>query len=278
MNYKGTIKDTAGAPSFSSEELQAMLERYKIGKKPLARLLGWGETALIIYGKDGFSDNGYSAILHEINDNPAVYAEILMNNRDRISSIAYRKSFEAVCAIFPLDSIGEAALYVNEYLSENAAEYNDDGISLLRLETILFWSQVISLCLYGKPLFDEDYHPLKNCLPYRSVEDRTVRYGCIRPLELYPKDNLLAPTTEEREILSVVGDIFSWYGSKALAGLQEAEYHRLCGPRSEKKRRSASVDILRKCYNEVFEQAKVRKLKDFEGYIFKRINYLLKNS
>ena len=32
--------------NITSEEIMAILRRYNIGKKPLARLLGWGETTV----------------------------------------------------------------------------------------------------------------------------------------------------------------------------------------------------------------------------------------
>ena len=264
--------------AINSEELEIMLKIYKIGKKPLAKLLGWGETAIILLSKEGFAVNEYTVRLKELFDNPAEYAGVLLENADRISSVAFKKSYEAVCSFFPLNAIGEASGFVIGYLNESGTWSCSDGTSLLRLETILFWSQVISVSLFDKPLFDEDYQPGRSGFPFRSVEERITKYGFIRPENLYPDNNMYTPTQEEQEILRTVADAFSWYGAKALNVLAEAEHFRLCGPKGARRRRAASAVILRNCYSEVFNQAKIKKLKDFEAYLHKRMTFVRKES
>ena len=262
--------------TINAEELELMLKVYNIGKKPLSKLLGWGETTIILYSKDNFPVNEYTVRLKELFNNPAEYARVLLDNAGRISNIAYKKSYEAICSYFPLDAIGEAAVFAISYLEKcnNWPGHDSDGVSLLRLESILFWSQVISVGLFEKPLFDEDYQPGRSGFPYRSIEDRVTRYDCIRPEGLYPDDNMFTPTSQEQEIIKLVADVFAWYGSKALNALAEAEHFRLCGPKGARKRRIVTADILKKCYHEVFEQAKVKKLMDFEGYIHKRMSFV----
>ena len=273
--------------AINAEELEIMLEVYKIGKKPLSKLLGWGETTIILYSKDGFPENEYTARLKELFNNPAQYAEVLLENADAISSVAYKKSYDAVCGYFPLNAISEAALFVADYLGENLrtpirADYGydttGDGISLLRLESILFWSQVLSVGLFDKPLFEEDYQPGHSGFPFRSIEERMLRYNCIRPGKLYPDNNMYTPTLQEKEILMTVADALAWYGKRALNTLAEAEHFRLCGPKGARKRRVVTAEILKRCYSEVFEQAKVKKLKDFEGYIHKRMAFVRKET
>ncbi|MBR4724327.1 MAG: hypothetical protein IK071_00920 [Lachnospiraceae bacterium] len=269
----------------NAEELEIMLKVYKIGKKPLAKLLGWGETTIILYAKDGFPGNEYTVRLKELFNNPAEYAEVLLENGGAISNVAFKKSYEAVCGYFPLNAVSEAALFAANYLGENLGTpvrndygYNSvgDGVSLLRLESILFWSQVLSISLFDKPLFEEDYQPGHSGFPFRSIEERLVRYNCIRPGKLYPDNNMYTPTLQEKEIIMTVADAFAWYGKKSLNALAEAEHFRLCGPKGARKRRIASAEILKRCYSEVFEQAKVKKLKDFEGYLHKRMVFIRK--
>ena len=263
--------------SVTADELEELLKVYNIGKKPLAKLLGWGETALILFSKDGLLSDEYAVRLREIHDDPALYAGILMSDRERISAVAYRKSYEAVCRIFPLNAIGEAALFVTGHLESNNEPFTGDAVSLLRLETILFWSQAISLSLFARPLFDEECQPGRYGLWYPSIEERISKSGCIRPKELYPAENMYTPTSQEKEILVMVADSFSWYGSKGIELLAEAEQFRLCGPKGARRRKSVSADIIKKCYSEVFGQAKVKKLKDFENYLHKRMNFITRN-
>ena len=83
-------------------------------------------------------------------------------------------------------------------------------------------------------------------------------------------------TDEVKEIVSHISDMFAWYGEKAFLSLLASERFRLCGPPDSKIRRSASNDMLKKVYTDVFEQAKVKKLTDLDGFISKRIDILRK--
>ena len=266
-------KNVSGT-GITAEELDKMLASYNIGKKPLARLLGWSDTTIILYSGEGLPKNEYTCRLKELYKDPDLYTEILLSNKEKISPVALRKSCEALNSMFPLTSIGEAARYVTYYFGRSASQQSSDDLSLLRLETILFWSQIISLCLFEKPLFDEDYQPGRSGLPFRSIEERLSKYGCIRPEKLYPDDNMFAPTVQEKEILQIVTDAFSWYGSRAIEAITEAEHFRLCGPKGARRRKTASAEIIMRCYGEVFDQARVKKLKDFENYLHKRMTFI----
>ena len=57
--------------------LLAMMQRYDIGKKPLSRLLGWGDTTVMRY-LDGVEPNReFAARIQELAENPRVFAELL---------------------------------------------------------------------------------------------------------------------------------------------------------------------------------------------------------
>ena len=42
------------------DEIRQILESYRIGKKPLAKLLGWGETTIIRYMEGDIPTSEYS--------------------------------------------------------------------------------------------------------------------------------------------------------------------------------------------------------------------------
>ena len=51
--------------SIDKDELKNLLEMYDIGKKPLAKLLGWGETTIVLYaGMKTIPDNEYTQKLY----------------------------------------------------------------------------------------------------------------------------------------------------------------------------------------------------------------------
>jgi len=271
--------DRQASSGITREELKDMLQKYNIGKKPLSKLLGWGETTILLYLREDdeeIPDNEYTRRLKNLYTHTTGYLALLNSGQNRISAVAKRRSIEAVRALFPRTPLFDAAEYIMDYHDRKAAEYGAESMSLLRLETILFWSQVIDLCIYGEPLFEEDFVPGKNGLPYRAVEERMTSSGCIMPAGLY-EDNM-APasslTSTQCEILEFVTDMFAWYGSAALAKLLESEHFRLCGPKNARRRRLASKEMLKKCYGDVFKQAKVKKIKDVETYMVKRIAFI----
>ena len=260
-------------------ELALMLEKYNIGKKPLSRLLGWGETTILLYlREDGeeLPDNEYTRRLKNLYTHTNGYIALLNSAQGRISTVARRRSLEAVRTLFPMTDVFAAAEYVMRLHEIDSLGLLGESMSLLRLETILFWSQVVSLCLYGKPLFEEDYCPGKSGLPYHCVEERVAAAGCILPEGLYDEAQIpdLQLEAEQLEILNYMTGVINWFGTAALMELMEAERFRLCGPKGARRRRSVSKEMLRKCYGEVFTQSKVKRLKDVEMYIQKRINYI----
>ena len=72
--------------------------------------------------------------------------------------------------------------------------------------------------------------------------------------------------------------MFSWYGERAFNSLLAAERFRLCGPPQEKTRRSVSNELLKKIYTDIFDQAMIKKMKDVESFVFKRLETIRKKT
>ena len=271
--------DRQADSGITREELKDMLQKYNIGKKPLSKLLGWGETTILLYLREDdeeLPDNEYTRRLKNLYTHTTGFLSLLNSGQNRISSVAKRRSIEAVRNLFPTSPIFDAAEYVIEVHGKLAPEFGGETMSLMRLQTILFWSQVASLCLYDNAIFEDDYAPGRTGMPYRAVAERMQTMGCIVPDGLYsgPGVHASSLTDEQKAILAYITEMFEWYGSPVFTQLLEAELFRLCGPKTARKRRLASKEVLKKCYGEVFKQAKVKKLKDIEGYMIKRVTFI----
>jgi len=73
-----------------------MMQRYEIGKKPLSRLLGWGDTTVMRY-LDGVEPNReFAAKIECYAENPWEYANLLEENKEKLTDTAYRKTKKAV--------------------------------------------------------------------------------------------------------------------------------------------------------------------------------------
>ncbi len=250
--------------AITPEELKSLLEKYKIGKKPLAKLLGWGETTVLVYSEaEEIPLNEYTCKLYRLYRNSGEYYELLKKNGGRLTGVAYRKSMQAVKNLIPGSRIMASAQYII-----NRA---DGDIEIYRLEAILFCAQMISLALDDTALFEDDYQPNRSNMPYRAVEEQIERCGCFR-LDTDRQDL----SERECEILDFSYEMFEWYGKKAIMTFLAAERFRLCGPPGERRRRVVSKEMMKRCYKETFEQARVHKLKDVDIYMTRRMNAIKK--
>ena len=269
--------------SIRKEELLELIKKYNIGKKPLSKLLGWGETTVLLYSAmDSIPDNEYTERLYQLYVDKGQYLDVLMNNRNNITDIAFRKSLKAIHEPILESSI----LMVSQYIMD----INTKEISQARLESILLWSQIASLVLYDRPIFDDVYQPSKGNgnSPYKLVAEKFKDKQFFSLGEGHEADEMrkniyeafkqkMAPvlTDDTKELVNHMSEMFSWYGEKAFAELLACERFILCGPPdSKERRRSVSNETLKKLYLDVFSQAKIKKLSDIDTYIAKLINKL----
>ena len=158
-----------GQEVISVEELNELLSRYAIGKKPLAALLGWGATTVLRYVEGVCPAGEYGAHLKRLYEEPVFYLEVLEENKDRITPVAYKKSKNAVLAY-----LMESKLWCGvQYLIERAG----GDISPMRVVTTLYYAQAFSLGLTDKALFREECELTPKGVPYASYYER-LRQEC----------------------------------------------------------------------------------------------------
>lgn len=262
----------------TKDDILKILDQYRIGRKPLAKLLGWGETTVMQYlSCDSIPDNEYTKKLKKILNDPGYYREILISGKENITSVAFNKSLAAVDNAFTGSRILECASWANACMDVKLVEAGRQDskevreVGLLRLESVLLWSQIFAIRLLGKPLFEDDFQPGKTGMPYKAVEDN---YAGIVTMQSDKGDAL---TSEARELIAKVNEVLMWYGPTALLALMKAEIYRLCGAPGARRRRIVKTDTLRKAYREVFDQAGVKRLKDIETFLQKRIAFVKKH-
>lgn len=220
------------------EEIKSILSDYRIGKKPLAKLLGWGETTIIRYIEGDIPTNAYSDKLRAILNDPNYYYEILLENKDNLTGVAFKKSKKAVLSKLMESKISVAAQYI---INKANAE-----ISAGRVQSILYYSQAFCLALNNKELFDEDYQITYNNMPYLKLYDNMRSRG-ITVLEL-SEDSL---TKAEKEIMDAVYEAFDWYGPRALRTLSNYEKNAMRVSRDKDNSKVISKDVIRNYFKEL---------------------------
>jgi uncharacterized phage-associated protein len=201
------------------EDIEKILERYDIGKRPLSLLLGWGEGTLTRYVDGDTPSKPYSDMLKRILEDKIYYLEILEQNKDSITSVAYRKSMVAAEEI--------AATTVNEISKlESAVRYllmQTLEITPLALQKLLYFAQGFQKAFRNNFLFEEDCEAWVHGPVYRNVYEKYRSYG-YNPIEenelSFENINL---SDDEKELLDYIVLYFGCYSGKVLEKMTHSE-------------------------------------------------------
>ena len=238
----------------TKELLLWMIQRYDIGKKPLSRLLGWGDTTVMRY-LDGVEPNReFAARILELAENPRVFAELLEKNKEKLTDTAYRKTSRAVYREIFCDRSTEAVQYVVELAEGDIAPY--------RVMMVLYYSQICSLVLWGVPILEEaaDFSPDQH-LVYPKLYQQMMEHGLKR---MQPESGSLS--AKEQDCLKQVYLVLNGYSPNALKGLYTRAKRRI---RHHLKHEADHLlpETLKNEYEADFRVSGVERPEDLKKYI-----------
>lgn len=235
------------------EEIKIILQRYSIGKKPLAKLLGWGETTIIRYMEGDIPTNEYSNKLKTILEDPKAYYDLLMKRKDCLTGVAFKKSKKAVLSKMMASKLHKIAYYiVNKCNAEISASY---------IQYLIYYIQAFSLALYDKEMFQEECMANNDHIPFMKLYER-MRLSGIFTMDLGED---LFPS-EEKQLIDSVCDYFSWYGPKALQVLMAHEIPFLKISKDKYNNKIFLKDSIKTYFKDSCEQYHIYHLKDISRY------------
>jgi uncharacterized phage-associated protein len=255
---KGNRNEIGNEAIISSDEIKLILDRYRIGKKPLAKLLGWGETTIIRYMEGDIPTNEYSNKLKTILEDPEFYYDLLCKRKDCLTGVAFKKSKKAVLSRIMATKIYAAAYYiVNRSNAEICASY---------VQFLLYYAQVFSLALFDRELFQEECGVNNEHMPYLKLYEAMKRNG-IHTLE--GGEEFL--TSEEMALVDAVMDSFMWYGPKALLAMTNVEKSMIKISRDKFNNKIIAKDTLKAYFKDILDQYQIRSIKEIYKYPDQRI-------
>lgn len=203
----------------SLEKIQAIPERYAIGKRPLSTLLGWGEHTFTRYADGDMPTRQYSEILNRLFDDPAYYLSILEENKERLASQqTYEKSRKALEAL-----LGSGVLFGEKMNAVVAYLLNQcEDITPLALQKSLYYIQGFFYAFYGKFLFAEDCEAWAHGPVYRDIYARYADYH-FDPISKIESFDSSIFTTQEKAILDSVIRNICCYSGKILEAFTHSE-------------------------------------------------------
>ena len=256
MDTKGKSKDYEEV--ISTDDIKSILDRYHIGKKPLAKLLGWGETTIIRYIEGDIPSREYSSKLNMLLEEPVYYYHLLTERKDYITDVAYRKSRRAVLSRIMSSKIYAMAYYfINKSNGEISAEF---------IQYLLYYCQAFSLSLYDQEIFQEDFIVDSKGKPYPKLY-KSLKANGISTIDI--KDYGMADN--DIKIMEAVYFAFSWYGPRALQNLVEYEKPFLRLSYDENDNRIISKDTIRAYFRDLVYQYNIHNAGDIYKYPDRRL-------
>lgn len=242
-----------GKSVITVEQINRILTNYRIGKKPLAKLLGWGETTILRYVEGDIPTNEYSDKLMMILDNPGFFYEILLRNQGNITQVAFNKCRKAVLRQMLQSKICIVAQYI--------INRRNGDISLAELQNYIYYSQCFSLALYSQPLVEDDYLVNDLGLPFeRITKDYSLRK--ISVMEIGEE----ALGKRERDLIDEVVKAFDWYGPKMFENLIGYEKGVLKISRNKLNQKIIAKENIKYQFSDILALYNIREASDIHKY------------
>lgn len=199
----------------SIEEIEEILRKYKIGKKPLSKLLGWGEITITRYINGDVPTKPYSDELYKILKNSDYMLEILEKNKHNITESAY---ITALNAIKDSDYIISDIELIAQYIIMKCEE-----ITPLALQKLLYYSQGFYKSFFGNFLFKADCEAWVHGPVYNEIYYKYKFFGS-KNIEQYLDYDISEILDEDKKnLLDVIIKCFGFYNGKALEKMTHYE-------------------------------------------------------
>lgn len=205
----------------STIEIDEILKKYNIGKRPLSLILGLGEVTISRYYNGYIPSNKISSLLKEINLNPEKFYSFLMMNKEKITTNAYIKAKNKVEELL---NIKDGSAKFEDMTIKNVAKYiiNKIEVTPMALQKLLYYVQIFAMGLNNTVPFSSKcsawtYGPVfgKIYYEYKDYKSNTI------------ESNELEETTIDDELKEVVDNVikfFGCYSALVLKAFTHSEY------------------------------------------------------
>ena len=176
------------------DEINQILKKYQIGKRPLSTLLGFGEITITRYIEGFIPTLKNSKILKNILNNEIEYYNLLIEKKDLLTDIAYNKSKKACEEL--LGIMGD------DLLLENTAGYiinNCHDITNLQLQKLLYFIYVFYYMITGESVFSSNISAWKYGPVYANIYYKYKHFGSstiVSSNKVYEINGLLKEITD----------------------------------------------------------------------------------
>jgi Uncharacterized phage-associated protein len=259
------------------DQIQQILQKYNIGKRPLSELLGWGEITLSRYLEGAIPTKQYSEILLEILNDVDVMESILERNKETIADIAYKKCKEAIVKMKSTDTAATAESKIDSVVFYYFAHLSD--ITPLALQKLLYYAQAFHKVFNGVFLFQNDCEAWAHGPVYSEIYHRYKNFG-YDPIDtaIICNNGGMGISNNEKEILDSIINNFGCYSGKVLERMTHSELPWLTTRNGLSDDASSNEIISKDLIADYFEQIKRKynilntsDIRDYSEDLFKKL-------
>ncbi len=240
--------------------LNEILKKYNIGKKPLSKILGWGETTVMNQLNGASPNREFAKTIKRLSEDPYYFSELLEKNRGKVTDVAYRKAKKAVQKLVECDKAALISFHIIKSLNSDVAPY--------QIMASLFYGQAVCLIKNGYPLINDDvvYRPGK-IEPYPDIYEKLKSHDfwqmCDFDESIYK---------QEKEIALGICKILNGYSPNAVMSVLKSDRtslvnrHRAAGLTTEEETRTGIRISLSETEQYFKNENKKNPLTDPDGF------------
>ncbi len=249
------------------DEINEILEKYNIEKRPLSHVLGMGEHTISRYVEGALPSKKYSDFLKRVLKYHSLMREKLEMNRESITETAYKKTDEAISAIENLctreTKLELFALYII---------HKGYDVTNLSLQKLLYYIKPFSYILLGRDIIENECEAWAYGPVFPEIYEKYKGLGS-GVIDDYDKsidyDKLISP--EEKGALDYVVDNFGIFNGKVLMKLTHKERPWLEAragiPEFASSRNVISEDVILDYFSEADRKYNLKKPEGVKNYI-----------
>lgn len=201
------------------EQIEQLLTKYHVEKRPLSNLLGWGELTITRYLEGQLPGKAYSDVLIDVLGSDSIMESYLLKNRENITAIAYAKI---------LSTIEERKrLYNTTTIAERIAIYmihSDYDITNMFLQKLLYYTKAIGYVFYDRDIVEMDCEAWAKGPVFPLIYEKYKSFG----KESLNCDNMELDvqcllTEEEKKVADFILDNFGRYNGRILSDMTHKE-------------------------------------------------------
>lgn len=200
-------------------EIKIILEKYNIEKRPLSKLLGFGELTITRYIDGQLPSKRYSDVLYDILNDEQCMKEYVKKNKDAVSPVTINKVFRAIENCEDEKKIDNSAEKIALYIINSGREMTN-----LLLQKVLYYVKAISTLFEGTSIIHESCEAWKFGPVFPSVYEKYKGFGkqeiSINLSDKYVNGLL---SEKEKQITDFVLNTFGIYSAWFLKDLTHCE-------------------------------------------------------